>query len=441
MIAAAGVPEVSAVRFGVDGQRTQVILELDRPVSFRTLAVSEPLRLFIELPEVDWQLRHDLSTSPRGLVTLERHGLFSQSRSRLVLDLAAPFRIVRQVLVPPPAGVKPYLLMIDLEPLFPAQPSTPSPPALETAEAERRAIPPIPLPRPRDLPVVIAQVDLPPPVALAAFPPTADPLPPVAPIAVTMPEMREVPPSGAAGSIQGALAVPPDAQPRLERRVVVIDPGHGGVDPGAIGVGGVREKDIVLGLAQTLRDLLERTGRYRVVLTRDNDTFLSLRERLARARAAEGELFISLHADALNFAKQRGASIYTLSEAASDEEAGRFAAKENKSDILATTDLSVHDAVVTSILIDLAQRETNNRSIALAELLADELALVTPLVHRHRRFAGFAVLKSPDIPSALVEFGYLSNPKDAHDLSRPAYRISLAEAVLRALDRFSTQPD
>jgi N-acetylmuramoyl-L-alanine amidase len=200
-------------------------------------------------------------------------------------------------------------------------------------------------------------------------------------------------------------------------------------------VGGVREKVIVLEMAHALRDLLTGSGRYRVVLTREDDSFLRLRERIARSRESQGDLFISLHADSLRLGAQRGSAVYTLSETASDEEAGRLASKENKSDILADTDLSHHDPVVTSILIDLAQRETNNRSIGFADLLAEELAAVTPLVHRHQRFAGFAVLKSPDTPSVLLELGYLSNRDDAHNLSQPGYRAKLAGAVLKALDR------
>jgi N-acetylmuramoyl-L-alanine amidase len=216
---------------------------------------------------------------------------------------------------------------------------------------------------------------------------------------------------------------------------VVIDPGHGGVDPGTVGVGGVAEKTIVLETALAVRDAVERTGRYRVVLTREDDTFLRLRERVALAREVAGDVFVSLHADSWSAPGQRGASVYTLSSTASDEEAGRLASKENKSDILAGTDLSHHDPVVASILIDLAQRDTSNRSIELADLIAEELAEATPAVHRGRRFAGFAVLKSPDVPSVLLELGYLSNPEDARNLSQPAYRAGLAAAVLRALDR------
>ncbi len=235
----------------------------------------------------------------------------------------------------------------------------------------------------------------------------------------------------------------PTNKPQPEQHalpVVVLDPGHGGVDPGATAVNGDFEKDLVLEMAKELRSLIERSGKYRVALTRDDDTFIRLRDRIAKARELGGNVFISLHADSLRYADQRGASIYTLSEKASDAEAARFAAQENKADILTGTDLSQHDAVVATILIDLAQRDTNNKSILFADILSEELAAVISMLRRHRRFAGFAVLKSPDIPSVLLELGYLSNPDDARNLAQPNYRAKLGHAIVRSLDRYFAAP-
>jgi N-acetylmuramoyl-L-alanine amidase len=189
-------------------------------------------------------------------------------------------------------------------------------------------------------------------------------------------------------------------------------------------------------MARQLCRLVEATGRYRAVPTRDSDVFVPLRERIRIAREAGGDLFVSLHADAQTHRRIRGASVYTLSETASDKEAGLLAAKENKADILSGTDLRHHDAMVASILIDLAQRDTNNKSIEFADTLSAELAEVTSLLRKHRRFAGFAVLKSPDMPSVLVELGYISNAEDARNLADEAYRGKLAGAVLRAVDRY-----
>lgn len=258
------------------------------------------------------------------------------------------------------------------------------------------------------------------------------------PNAKTAPAVSQVGPA----VVPATLPLPTD-KPQLNLRavpVVVLDPGHGGVDPGATAINGDYEKDLVLEMAKELRTLIERSGKYRVVLTRDSDKFIRLRDRIAVARELGGNIFISLHADSLRYADQRGASIYTLSEKASDAEAARFAAQENKADILTGTDLSQHDAVVATILIDLAQRDTNNKSIVFADIMSEELAAVTSMLRRHRRFAGFAVLKSPDIPSVLLELGYLSNPDDARNLAQPNYRAKLGQAIVRSLDRYFAAP-
>jgi N-acetylmuramoyl-L-alanine amidase len=225
--------------------------------------------------------------------------------------------------------------------------------------------------------------------------------------------------------------------PPSARRIVVLDPGHGGVDPGAIGSATrLLEKDVALRMGLALRDQLEATGRYQVVMTRDEDRIVRLRDRLRIARESQGELFVSLHADSLVRAPSvNGASVYTLSERATNDEAARLARKENRADILAGVDLSDQEDIVTEILIDLAQRDANNKSIEVAELLVEELRDATQMAKRQRARAGFVVLKSPDMPSVLVELGYLSNPDDERALADPAHIAKLAAAVVRAIDR------
>jgi len=231
--------------------------------------------------------------------------------------------------------------------------------------------------------------------------------------------------------------VPGAPPPRI---VVAIDAGHGGVDPGALGVGGVHEKTVTLAYARELKVLLERSGRFKVVLTRDRDQFLRLRDRIAVARRAGAQLFISLHADSHPDSSFRGASVYTLSEEASDSEAAALAAKENKADLIAGIDLSKENETVTSILIDLAQRETKNLSAQFAAMLVKELGRQTRLIRNTHRFAGFAVLKSPDVASVLVELGYLSNRADEKQLLSNAYRTKLSQAVVKAVhDYFEWQ--
>ena len=232
--------------------------------------------------------------------------------------------------------------------------------------------------------------------------------------------------------------LPPTKPERNGPVVVAIDPGHGGVDPGTRGRSGVYEKRITLAAARELARQLTATGRYRVVFTRDRDVFVPLPTRVAIARKAGASLFISLHADSIADRKVRGASVYTLSENASDAESAALAAKENKADVIAGIDLSsqVYDPEVANILIDLAQRQTNNDSGVFAETLVPELGTVERLLRKTHRNAGFRVLKAPDVPSVLIEMGYLSNPRDERMLRNPAMRAKLMGAVRRAIDRY-----
>lgn len=223
-------------------------------------------------------------------------------------------------------------------------------------------------------------------------------------------------------------------------RLVVLDPGHGGVDPGCIGLSGSYEKEITLQMARELARALEATGHYRVKLTREDDEFVPLEERVARARAANAELLLSIYADALPDAKMRGASVFTLSEQASDREAAALAARENKADLVAGIDLSRHAPEVSHILFDLARRETNNQSIRLARDLVNELGRRVRLLHNSHRSAGFVVLKAPDVPSALVEIGCLSNREEEAMLQVPSYQRKLASGLLQSVNDFFSLP-
>lgn len=220
------------------------------------------------------------------------------------------------------------------------------------------------------------------------------------------------------------------------KRVVVIDPGHGGIDPGTTGVTGQLEKRITLAVAKEVARQLRATGRYRVVLTRERDEFIRLRDRVARARAAGGDLFISLHADSIENGAIRGASVYTLSRTSSDAQAAALAAKENRADLIAGLDLDGESDEVATILIDLAQRETMNLSAGFANLLVPQIREVGRILRDGHRFAGFAVLKAPDVPSVLVEMGYLSNRRDERQLASPAFQVKIAGAIVRGTDRY-----
>ena len=236
-------------------------------------------------------------------------------------------------------------------------------------------------------------------------------------------------------------AAPRDARlPRIygdddSRPLVVIDAGHGGVDPGAISpLDGRREKDVTLKIAKAIRDELMKSGRVRVALTRDDDRFLVLQERYGIARKLRADLFISIHCDSVGSGNASGASVYTLSEVASDKESAKLAARENKADIIAGVNLGATSADISSILIDLTQRETMNNSASFARLLGREAQPLMPVKPNFHRMASLMVLKAPDMPSILFETGYISNPRDADFIDSADGRRKIAQSIERAVE-------
>jgi N-acetylmuramoyl-L-alanine amidase len=219
------------------------------------------------------------------------------------------------------------------------------------------------------------------------------------------------------------------------RPLVVIDAGHGGHDAGALSSDGSRrEKDAALAIARAIRDELVESGRVRVAMTREDDRFLVLGDRREIARRLKADLFLSVHADSAPNPAARGATVYTLSEVASDRVAAQLAAKENKADILNGVDLGGENNDVSSILIDLARRETMNVSSAFAALLQREMSPTVPFKGEFHRFAGLIVLKAPDVPSVLLETGYISNDADMRLLFSRSYQRDIAVGVRRAVE-------
>lgn len=233
--------------------------------------------------------------------------------------------------------------------------------------------------------------------------------------------------------------------PRIQgpagRPLVVIDAGHGGFDPGALSADGRhREKDLTLATARAIRDELLASGRVRVALTRDDDRFLVLRDRYSLARRLGANLFISIHCDSAGNPDATGATAYTLSEVASDKEAARLAARENKADVIAGVDLGTATVDISSILIDLAQRETMNVSAGFAKLLGREARPLIPTKANFHRMASLMVLKAPDMPSILFETGYISNAADAAFLGSREGQAAIAQSVRRAVEiHFATR--
>jgi N-acetylmuramoyl-L-alanine amidase len=373
--AMAADPSIEAIRIASHGHITRVVIDLSDQVDYQHIALGQPPRLAIDLPKVDWTLGDDASRAV-GLIKGFRFGHPSPGVSRIVLDMAQPFEIDR-IFELPPNGGRGHRVVTDLI-------------ELPVDDSVNGAIAPAGSNGPQNAAMVVVR------------PPARKPSPPP------------------------------------EERIIVIDPGHGGVDPGAIGSAmKILEKNVALRTGKALRNRLEATGRYRVIMTRSDDRIVRLRDRLKIARESGGELFISLHADSLVQAPHiGGASVYTLSERASNQEAARLARKENRADILAGIDLSNQEDIVTEILIDLAQRDANNRSIELAEALVQQLGDATKMARRRRAQAGFVVLKSPDMPSVLVELGYLSNAADEKALADDAHIAALAGAIAQAIDLY-----
>ncbi len=382
------VPEASSARLGGDDQRTRFVADISSSVGYSVYVLPDPFRVIIDLPEINFQLPPGQGVSGRGLVTGYRFGLFSPGRSRIVIDASAPVLIEKSFVIPA-TELKPARLVVDIiktdrETFLKHRKSQ-----LE-AQTNAAKLAAIPLPKPK-------------------------------------------PPGGI---ISGLDKKADRLSPGPAKRMIIIDPGHGGIDSGAVGRRGLTEKTVVLSVARMLKKLLVATGRYDVAMTRDGDTFVPLRKRVEFARGNAGDLFISIHADTVKYTSVRGATLYTLSEKASDAEADALAQKENRSDIIAGVDLAQENDVVTDILIDLVLRETKNHSIYFAQTIVKSLGRVIKINKTPHRFAGFAVLKAPDIPSVLLELGFLSNGKDAKLLSSLKWRQQVSRAVARSIDKY-----
>ena len=230
----------------------------------------------------------------------------------------------------------------------------------------------------------------------------------------------------------------PQANAGDSRPLVVLDPGHGGIDTGTHAPSGQLEKDIVLDFATRLRERIEKTGKYRVLMTRSDDTFIPLGDRVEIARKASATLFVSIHADSLPHREgdAQGATIYTLSNKASDPEAAKVAENENRADVIAGVDLKGEPDDVAGILIDLAQRETKTFSVQFAHKLVADLRGVARLHKQPLKSAGFRVLRAPDVPSVLVELGYVSNREDLRSLLSDSWRDRTADSIAKAIEGY-----
>ena len=397
---------VTDVRVGTDQGTTRVVFDVNRLVRFSIFTLGNPNRVVIDLPEVGWRLPARPLPRSNGVFKQLRYGLFRPGNSRVVLDIQMPAEVTNAFILGPNDNSG-HRLVIDLVP------ST-----LKTFN-RKLGLPPI-------------KVE----TVQGSFKLKSRKFSGKNPLRTkTKPDVNKFNPLSKRQEIVKFIAPPPKTRinRRSQKKIIFIDPGHGGIDPGTIGISGVYEKHITLAMARELKLQLEKTGRFKVLMSRKRDVFVRLRERVRMARDKKSDLFISIHADSVRNKKIKGPAVYTLSEKSSDKEAQRIAERENKADLIAGVDLTYEMPEVTNILIDLAQRESMNQSARFATSLIRELKRKTRVLRNTHRFAGFAVLKAPDIPSILLELGFLSNPKDERRLRSKAYRSQLASAVTKAV--------
>ncbi len=367
-------PVATDARVGGDESQTRFVMDLDRKIDLHVFTLADPYRVVVDIPQVRFQLPPNTGESGRGLIKSFRYGLVMAGGSRLVLDVGKPVRVDKAFVVDAADGA-PARLVLDL--------------AATDRESFLRKIA---QQEKQDEKLVRAE----------------------------------------------SAPVTPQANSTDPRPLVVLDPGHGGIDTGTKAPTGEAEKDIVLDVAKRLRDRIEQSGKYRVLLTRDDDTFIPLADRVHIARNAGAALFVSIHADSLPHKEgdAQGATVYTLSETATDPAAARLAEEENRADVIAGVDLKSEPDDVAGILIDLAQRETKTFSVQFAHKLVGDMRDTMRLHKDPIKSAGFRVLRAPDVPSVLVELGYVSNKQDLQSLLSDNWRDRAADCMARAIDSY-----
>ncbi len=369
-----------------------MVFDLSAPARHHLSRVEAPSRVLLDLGNA--RLRGNLQTLDLSGTPVQRirSGLFGKQDLRIVLDLATAVE-VKSFMLPPSAGHG-HRLVVDLQRVgaLPASPRASEPVA-------------------------------------ATAPPTAP-----APVAPATPVAPDKPPTPVAREPAPVAPMSPVA-PRGRDILIAIDAGHGGEDPGAIGPRRVREKDVVLAIAKELQAAINREKGYRAMMVRKGDYFIPLRQRRDIARAAGADLFVSIHADAFTHSRARGGSVYALSpRGATSVSAAFLAQRENGADLIGGVNLGEKDDVLASVLTDLSMTATLDASIGAGNRVLGSMGRIAHLHKRQVEQAGFAVLKSPDMPSILVETGFISNPGEAERLATRGYQRNMARAILEGVD-------
>jgi N-acetylmuramoyl-L-alanine amidase len=389
--AAAKLPVVLAVRVWPAADYTRVTIECDAAIKFSHFTVDNPDRLVVDIEGIEFNSVLDSLAGKVAAddpnIKLLRAGRFKPGTVRVVMELKG--KVNPQVFTLTPVGEYGHRLVLDV---YPAEPPDPLMALLQGREDGVE-----PLKNPQDFPLDEKKVEA--------------------------PEVQTAKKSG---------------KPVVDRLVTItLDPGHGGEDPGAIGKGGTYEKNVTLEVAKRLKRRIDAEPNMRVVLTRDSDFFVPLSVRVQKARRVQSDLFLSIHADAWIKPDARGSSVFVLSErGASSTQARLLAQRENEADLIGGVNIRTRDPFLARTLLDLSQTATIADSLKLGGYLLGELGAINTLHKNHVEQAGFAVLKAPDIPSALIETAFISNPEEERRLIDDAYQEKLAEAIVRGIRQY-----
>ncbi len=449
---------IVAVRVWPSKDYTRLTIESDGEIRARQFFIADPPRLAVDIEGIDLipALRELVAKvkSDDPNISRIRVGQNAPGVVRLVMDLKQA--MLPQVFTLKPVAAYQYRLVFDL---YPAQAADPLEALIADRMVDKSSAAPVPpvapvaspdSTRPANDPLgeLMTQQSSKPssaPVMTAPIAPPPAPVPAPAPVQATARPGVSKPalplPAPPAPPVQAAAPAAPEG--KTDRLVIVaLDPGHGGEDPGAVGPGGTREKDVVLQIAHRLRDRINQQPNMRAYLTRDSDFFVPLHIRVQKARKVQADLFISIHADAFFTARPQGASVFALSDKGASSSAARWMAdKENSADLVGGLNVKAKDAQVQKALLDMSTTAQINDSLKLGSAMLGEIGSVGKLHKPRVEQAGFAVLKAPDIPSVLVETAFISNPDEEAKLRSEDYQVQLADALMRGISRyFSRNP-
>ena len=380
---ASKINTAKSFRISENEKSSRFVIDLTLPPQYTVHIRKNPLRLVIEILNTNGNNIRDYKINNFHIQSVRRNRL-SNNKLQIVLDLKYPLASQKHFVLPPKNNL--YRLVVDITPQISTNTNHKSSTAIKASE----------------------KVD--------SWPPAAE--------------------KNIAYHTQPENSAPMPHLKTTRKAIITLDAGHGGNDPGTTGYHGLQEKNITLVYAFAIKNLLKKTGKYEVVLTRRDDSYINLKKRVTIARQAKADMFLSIHADSHSNRQMKGLSVYTLSEKASDKEAEELAHKENNAGILNDVDVVGDGKDVTELLIDLVQRQTKNLSAEFAENIIKATRTKTEILHNDpHRFAGFRVLTGPDIPSVLIELGYLSNPKEEMLLLSENHKKKLAESIVRAIDK------